>query len=488
MKSRKSLFLLLSIAALLAVVVVVYAGDPNPGSGAVNFTVMNKDPNSDANVSAQYVNTNGVVDAMVDQIVKPLSSAGFQIGQAGLPDGWTGSAVISADRDIAAFAQIRWSGGAYGDGRTAGAYNGFGQGANTLYFPSLKAWDGDQFSILTIQSAEAPPPAANETITFSIQFFNRDGSPAGNLNNQDVKKGAQKSFDLLDDMSLPADWNGSAVATSASPIAGVATTHWRTYSTAYSAVSGGGTTAYVPEARRRLTGGGAWDQYTGIVAQNLDPNDEAQVTVEWYDRSGNLLHSFNDAIPANSSHGYNTRFGADIPNKAQFDADIGNSWNGSVIIESTNGKNIVAVTNLQWTAVSNIGFAGTSYTSEAAGSDRVLIPATFRIVSGATWDQFTGVIVQNINDSTACNNFDVEWFDRDGNSLLSYQDSLGPSTSHGYNTRYGADIPNSVNVASLGNEFRGSVVVSATGCELIAIHNTVWPQYTDSTTYQGVPD
>jgi len=486
MTQRKSLILLVLLAALFVAVAVASAGDPNPGSAAVNFTVMNKDQVNDATVIAEYVNPNGVVDAQVQQVIKPLSSAGFPIGSSGLPDGWVGSALVSADREIAAFAQMRWNGGAYGDGKTAGAYNGFGEGANTLYFPALKAIAGNQYSIVTIQSAEGP--SNTETVNFSIAFYNRDGTSAGNLNNQTVNKGAQKSFDLLDDISLPASWNGSAVVTSASPIAGVATTHWRTYSTAYSAVTGGGTTAYVPEARRRLTGGGAWDQYTGIVAQNLDTTTAANVTVSWYDRSGNLLHQFNDTIPANSSSGYNTRFGADIPDYSSFATDIGTAWNGSVIIESTNGRNVVAVTNLQWTEFSSIGDAGTSYTSEAVGTARVLIPATFRLVSGANWKQFTGIIVQNIG-SGACNNFDVDWFDRDGVNMLSYQDSLDKGISHGYNTRYGADVPAGANVASLGNEFRGSVVINApAGCELIGIHNTVWPDQTDSTSYQGIPD
>lgn len=485
MKNKKTLISISLIVVLLSAFAVVYAGDPNPGSGAVNFTVMNKDSVNDATVVAQYVNMNGGVDAVVNDTIAPLSSAGFPIGQSGLPDGWAGSVIVSANSDVAAFAQIRWSGGAYGDGKTAGAYNSFAAGANTLYFPSLKALDGNQFSILSIQSAEGA--SESETITFDIDFYNRDGTSAGSLTSETVYKGAQKSYDLLDDITLPDNWNGSAVVTSASPLAGVATTHWQTYSTAYSALTGGGTTAYVPEARRRLTNGGAWDQFAGIVVQNLDTSTDAQVTVEWYNRSGTLLHSFNDTIPANSSHGYNTRFGADIPDNTQFGADIGTRWNGSVIIESTNGRDVVAVTNLQWTDDSAIGAAGTSFTSEDVGTERVLIPATFRLGSGGNWKQFTGLIVQNIGTSS-CSNFNVDWFDRAGANLLSYQDTLDTGISHGYNTRYGADIPAGSTAADLGGEFRGSVVIDAPGCELIAIHNTVWPDQTDSTTYQGVAD
>lgn len=484
-KGSKHIFTVITILGILMIAGMVSAGTPNPGSGSVNFTVMNKDATDSANVVASYINASGVEDAAISAVIPALSSAGFPITSSGLPDGWEGSVIVSADKDITAFGQIRWSGGQFGDGQTAGAYNGFGQNAtaNTLYFPSLKARAGNQFSKISIQSAEGASSSA--TTTFSVNFYNRDGTLATTLANQTVNKGAQKTYDLLDDVNLPADWNGSAVVQSASPLAGVATTHWKGYSTAYSAVTSGGTVAYVPEARRRLKNG-QWDQYTSIVVQNLDTTDAANVKVDWYDRSGTLLHTFNDTIPANSSNGYNTRFGADIPNSAALDAAVGNKWNGSLVITSTNGKQIVAVSTLQWTSISSAGESGTSYTSESTGSARILIPASFRRTD-SSWKQFSGVIVQNIG-STACSNFTVDWIDRDGNKMLSYSDSLNAGISHGYNSRYGADIPNSVDAASLGSDFRGSVVINAPGCELIAIHNTVWPLWTDSTTYQGEKD
>lgn len=153
-----------------------------------------------------------------------------------------------------------------------------------------------------------------------------------------------------------------------------------------------------------------------------------------------------------------------------------------MVITST--VNIVAVANLQWTADSPVGMAATAYTSESSGYAEVFVPATFRREDAGTWKQFTGLIVQNVG-ATACNNFTVEWRDRAGNLLLSYTDSLNPAISHGYNTRYGADVPTGSNVADLGSDFRGSVYINAPGCELIAIHNTLWPLWTDSTTYNA---
>ena len=473
----------LTVIASLAFGALVFAGSPDPGSGAVNFTVMNTETSGDATVNASYVNQSGAVVSTIPQTIAQQSSQGFPITSSNVPAGFVGSAVISSDKEIVAFAQMIWSGGAFGDGKSAGAYNGFSEGANTLYFPSLKALDGNQFSIVAIQSAESP--SESETVTFDIAFYDRTGNLDATMSSQSINKGANTLIDLLDDVNLPANWNGSATVTSSSPIAGVATTHWKEYSTAYSAITAGGETAYIPEARRRLNSG-SWDQFAGIIVQNLDTSTASTVTVEWYDRSGNLLHSFNDTIAANSSKGYNTRYGADIPNLSALESDLGDTWNGSIIVNSTNGTDIAAVTNLQWVNSAGTGPAGTSFTSFASGNNTVLIPASFRRTSGGGWNQYTGVIVQNVG-SSACNNFSVTWTDRSGTDQLTFTDSLDAGISHGFNTRFGADIPSGSSASSLGDEFRGSVTITGGGsCELVAIHNTIFPDITDSTTYQGV--
>jgi hypothetical protein len=468
----------------MMLVAIALAHDPNPGRGNVNFTVMNLDASASAQITAQYVNQSGGVDASIDKTLKPRSSQGFPITDSGLPDNWIGSVIVSANKEIVAFAQARWEGGAYGDGKTAGAYNAFTQGATRLYFPSLAARAGKQFSCISIQSAEGA--STTESITITIKYYARDGTLSKRVDDT-LLKGTQKTYDLLDEnlptTTPPGDgWLGSAVVESSSPIAGVAIMHWKEYSAAYSAVTGGGTKAYLPSATRRLPTG-PWRQYTSVIVQNLDLTTPAQVKVRWYDREGNELYSFDDTIPPNSSHGYNTRWTtSDVPNHTALHNALGNNWNGSVVITST--VNIVAVANLQWTADSPVGMAATAYTSESSGYAEVFVPATFRREDAGTWKQFTGLIVQNVG-ATACNNFTVEWRDRAGNLLLSYTDSLNPAISHGYNTRYGADVPTGSNVADLGSDFRGSVYINAPGCELIAIHNTLWPLWTDSTTYNA---
>ena len=480
---RRLRFVVPVVSLIVVLVLTTLAsaqGALSPGAGSVNFTVQNLDPSEDASVIASYINSSGVADATIPATIAPQSSAGFNIADSGLVDNWMGSVIVSGDREIVAFAQARWENGTFGDGKTAGAYNGFTAGANALYFPSLAARDGKQISRLSIQSAEGA--SESESIDVTIAFFNRDGTAAKAAYDISLLKGTQQTIDLMDE-GLGDGWLGAAVVSSASPIAGVSTMHWKNYSGAYSGVTGGGMVAYLPSITRRLNASMAWLQYTAVLVQNLSSDTAATVTVAWYDRDGVELHSFTDAIPANSSHGYNTRWTtSDVPDHAALHTALGDNFNGSVGVTS-DGPDIVAIANLQWTADSPVGLAATAYSSEPSGYAEIFVPANFRRVAAGVWRQFTGLIVQNVGAS-ACTDFDVEWRDRDGVLLLAYTDTLTlQGQSHGYNSRYGGGPMGDSSV--LGDDFRGSVYFNAPGCELIAIHNTLWNTWTDSTTYNA---
>lgn len=493
----------ISLVLILSTVLVTIAAPPDPGIGNTNFTVQNLDAIQPARVRAIYVSPTGAQAAYRTKEIPAWGSDGFPISESGLPDNWTGSVVVSADKKLVAFAQMLWEGGSPGDGtvadgKTAGAYNGFGVGSARLYLPSLASRE-PQFSRISVQSAAHP--SLDGDVSFSIKFYNRNGQLRHTIEDT-IPNGAQKIYSLspVDMPELGGNWLGSAVIEATdgtSPLAAVATMHWRLYAAAYSAVPEGSTTIYLPSATRRVPSGDtllmdAWLQYTGVVVQNLDPVSIATVTVTWYDRLGNKLHQFVDSIPANSAHGYNTRFveNSQVPeaSKKSLPAALGDNWNGSVVIES-NGPEIIAVANLQWTDSHPAKAAASAYTSGVGGSAVVSLPATFRRVDGGHWLQYTGAIVQNIG-ATPCNEFEVSWYIRgQAEPVLTYYDSLNPRISHGYNTRFGSsgsDVPEGVDVEQLTGGFRGSMVINGPGCELLAIHNTVWPAWTDSTTYNGL--
>jgi hypothetical protein len=531
----KRLMTLLTVIVVLSMTVIpVLAGEPDPGMGNTNFTIMNLDASEMAEISVDYVagagmqDPEGTVDLTWVATATARGSTSFAATAAqdkGLPDNWKGSVVASANRPIAAFAQMTWRNNtldaSHARFQTAGAYNGFTEGSGTLYLPSLAQRDGSQYSIIAVQSAAAASASAN-AIPFTITFFDRSGNQSGQITSS-VKPGAQKTFNLseysddpdvvpdLDAANDTNNWLGAAIieATNAGDLlAASSTMHWANYSAAYSAIPSGASTIYLPSGTRRNnltdTGEGAasnWLQYTAVVVQNLGAQ-ATNVTVKWLDRTGNTLASFVDPIPANSAHGYNTRFvtNSDIPeaSKASFAELMTNDWNGSVVIES-DGANIVAVANLQWgPAHPSAANTASAYTAATEGYDTLFVPQNFRRNNAATpvsWIQYTGLIVQNVGTAD-CNNFTVSWKDRDtGEEKLTFNDSLAPGIAHGYNTNVGGDIPdpdgdgpdtNKTQAAKLGDNFYGAVTISgAAGCQLAGIHNTVWPAFTAGTTYNA---
>lgn len=496
---KRLITLSMAFVLALSLAVPVFAGDPDPGSGKTNFTVMNISDTNTATVQADYISQNGSIALSWPVTIEPRSSAGFaadDAGLKGLPDNWRGSVVVSSDQPVVAFVQMIWTNSGlpptHARYRTAGAYNGFTAGANKLYLPSLAQRTGSQNSVIAVQSAATP--STSETVAFTIRFYDRQGNLTHTINDT-VYKGAQKTYDLYDYRdTFGGNWLGAAVIQANNPadmLTAAATMHWTSYSAAYAAVTGGGTRAYLPSGTRRVQGD-SWLQYTGIIVQNLDPAAQATVRVTWYDRLGNTLHVFTDTIPANSSHGYNTRFidTSEVPasSKATLGNDLTDDWNGSVVIESVgpNAPQIVAVANLQWgPGHSTSPNSASAYTSFSNGNAQVFIPQTFRRVSGTNWLQYTGLIVQNVG-TTPCNNFTVTWVNREtGATVLQYTDSLPPNISHGYNTKVIGDIPAGSDPASLGNDYRGAVSIISNNCELVAIHNTIWPAWTDSSTYSG---
>jgi hypothetical protein len=511
----KRLFSGLLAGLMLAATVTPALAQINPGEAFTNFSVQNLDSTGVAQVQASYIDQNGTVAATVPSSTAPdpfldipaNESAGFPAATSGLPQGFNGSAIVSGDKELAAFAQMFWEGGDIG--KTLAAYEAFRAGSTKIYFPSLFARLDKQESSITIQSAESA--STTDQVTYNITFFDREGNQSKTITGEQILKGTQKTYNL---MSLPGTplptttppgdgWIGAAVVESTSPLAGVAITHWTEdggYSAAYSAVpappagvaaaaTGAGVTAFLPSITRRVQPGDNWLQWTGINVQNLDP-DPANVEVEFYDRNGALLHEFTDSVDGNSAKGYNTRFDANTPNPGALFMALGTDLNGSVVIRSTNDKNIVAIANLQWSAqAAGVGLAGNAYTSVPGGDDTIYVPNTFRLRQGnsesGAFDQFTGLIVQNIG-TAACTNFQVQWLPRpgEGNSVT-FNDSLDPNISHGYNTNFGGNIPSGTSPTQLGANYRGAVVINAPGCALTAIHNTLFPLQTESSTYNA---
>jgi hypothetical protein len=502
--------------ALLAITLVVTPvfAEIDPGEVLVNFTVQNLDQNASANVFVTYIDAATGAQTRVPganyRVIPKESSFIFQAAESGLDSGFNGSAIVSSDKETAAFGSMLWQNG--NAGQTAAAYEAFRQGVQTLYFPTLVARPDKQYADLTIQSAEG---AANTEISVNIKFYTRNGELDADIN-KSIFRGRSITINLRDELlaSGPGNtgdsatklrwteadgWIGSAVVTSGSPLAGVGVVYWPEYTGAYSGLTtgDGGTKNFIPLVARRVNSDGDWLQFSSISVQNLDPDDDADVKLTFYSVNGTEVHSFTDTVPANSPKVYNTRFGSDgsdWPSGADnAPSKLGTDYQGALVVESTSGQNIVTVVNGRWTETTSVGLAATIFTSQVAGYQKLYVPGTFRRFdeNSGKWLQFTNLIVQNVGPSS-CDDFTVDFRNNDtGDTEFTFQDSLDSQVSHGYNTRFAdtSEIPDDAadNIADdLGDGYRGAVVISApSGCQLIALHNTLWPAWTESTAYNA---
>ncbi len=63
----------------------------------------------------------------------------------------------------------------------------------------------------------------------------------------------------------------------------------------------------------------------------------------WYHSDGSVAVQFQDTIPANSSHGYNTRYDAETPGGNSTLDPLGTNWAGTVIISTTSPSGIIGI-------------------------------------------------------------------------------------------------------------------------------------------------
>lgn len=471
----------LRTASILALVFVLtmtsfaFAAPPDPGTGNSDVVVMNVTTDTAApaaSVVAEYVNQSGNVESTRSPSggVASLGAYEFRAADSGLGDGFNGSLIVSSDRDVAAVAFTRYTGGSAEDGITGSAYSGFSAGSTTINIPSLFQRPNAQFSRITVQNM------GTGVANVSINYFSRDGTPfAGNPITDAIPEGAQRTYDLsqinpppggkVPDFpdNLADGWVGSAQITSDKNIGAVVSTYWEHFSSAYESAASGATKLTCPWASRRFIAGD-WVQSIGAIVQNLSNSATANITVQWWNRNGTLAHQFNTTIPALSAKGFNTRVRADTPDPDAMFAALGDDWNGSLTVSSD--QPIAAVVDMNWRRAGEQ--AANTYRCEAStegsGSTSVFFPAAYRIVTGGTnWQRYTSAIVQNL--STTAANVTVRWYNRAGTLLHTFTDVIPGESSHGFNTRFVADFPPSGNIdqfrADLGDNFQGQIYVTS---------------------------
>ena len=172
MKKKQMVAVIALVVAMLVMALPAYAADPNPGEGNTDVVVTNTNQNTGAaaaSVTAIYYNQSGAVEYSRPRSINSRGSYNFKASDAQLGDNWKGSMVVQSDAELAAVAEIHWTGGSFSDGKEADAYTGYAQGASDYYFPFVVRAPNAQYTALTVQNTE------DSTVTIQMTYINRNG-------------------------------------------------------------------------------------------------------------------------------------------------------------------------------------------------------------------------------------------------------------------------------------------------------------------------
>jgi len=347
----------------------------NPGVEASQITVQNVDTEALTFYIDYYERGDVTPDATIDDTLEPSESIMYDLGTPGgkVPDlvalstsgvNWTGAAVVTSTQQIAVIQSNHWRG-------WSSAYEGSTAPSDTLSSSSISRRryqrpSGDfwaEFSVLSLQN----PNAVSTDVT--INFYDRsDGLldltldhtiPAHSAAGFNLKGGGAvpaSTFDVLDTDTTDADaiWVGYAVVTSTQPILGAVTVIQPGLGVLGTGVAGvynlfapaaGTQDMYVPAAYR-IRPGGSWEQLTRMGILNFG-SSEATLTLQFYDRNGDLdLELTGRTIAVGEIASINTKNGGTLATDTEFATGLGDNWQGSIYIHST--EPIAGITETLW--------------------------------------------------------------------------------------------------------------------------------------------
>jgi len=312
----------------------------------------------DCQVSMTYRDRDGnvITGSPFSDVIESYSQESYDLWDpslnANVPDQqyteapWYGSLRVVSRQEIGGVQVTHWHLG------YAGAHNSCIPGEDReIYFPSVKRrnftnWTGDSdWSALTVQNLNAV------AITANLSFYDRDGIselaftdtiPAYSSHAYNTRYGGSVPASTFEELEHP--FLGSAVVTSTEPILGTCNLIRgpSTLAASYNGVPGGVGEVVFPVAYRTKSGS-SWTGYSGVIVQNLDPEDQITVCTDWRDQDGDSLLDFCDQIAANARHGYNTRYGGDTPGGKDAYNPLGEEWTGSVVVTTTSSAGIAAL-------------------------------------------------------------------------------------------------------------------------------------------------
>lgn len=429
-------------------------GDGLPGSGwESGQQIQNTSDTDTATIVFTAYDQSGNPTDCGTQTAAPGASVNYLTEDCPVPDGFQGSAVVSADAPIAAIVNV--NNRSVGD--AAGQYRGTDGSdvSTTIAFPLVKNDFFGRTTTFYVQNASDQPN--DITATFSTT------SGTNSQSYTDVPANAMVIF-MPTDAGVPAGDVGSLLVEGSQPIAGSSLEHEASAAVAANLQASKAFTpgeydsvAYCPLVRNNHTGR---NMTTGIQAQNVSGSPQT-VTVEYsYSVGGGAAQTSTATSPELADGESHTFFyqgaNATLPEGAL----------GSATVTGDNGGDIAVVVNDRGFALSPSPVTTYACFPASGTSDNVVIPLYKEYFFGNT----TGIQVQNVSGSDVT--VELTYSPVGGSPVtISHSDPIAPGASK---TFFGvsqgtspADITGADN--SLVNTF-GGIVITADG-PIVAMAN-----------------
>lgn len=242
--------------------------------------------------------------------------------------------------------------------------------------------------------------------SYDIYLYADPNCSGGDPESNETNNSYGPIFLQIESVPLTTPWAGGIFVESNRSLVTVGRPHVGSQVMTYNGFSGGGLTMYVPMLFKNM-----WSAYnSALYIQNVNSTNTANITIKFYDTSGNLSCTKNDIINPLASKGYW------IPSETCLPA----SWVGGVVI--TSDQNIVAVGR------PHIGDEVTTYNGFASGSPTLYVPMLFKRAFGS-YD--SALYIQNV-DSVNTASITIKFYDNSGNLSCTKNDTISPLSSKGY--------------------------------------------------------
>jgi hypothetical protein len=371
--------------------------------------IQNLDGLATANVTIKYYKTDGTLTCTDTDTINSLASKGYWLPTlsateclpAGLPDGWVGGAVVTADKNIVASGRPHV-------GSEVMTYDSFSEGSLTSYLPMLfrNAYGGSYDAAFYVQNVDDTNIA-----NITIKYYKTDGTLTC-TDTDTVAPLASKGYWLPGLLAseclpsgLPDNWVGGVVVFSDVNIVTIGRPHVGTQVTTYNGFSGGGLSSYIPMLFRNAYGG-SYD--AALYVQNLNPNTTANITVKYYKTDGTLTCTDTDTVAPLASKGYW------LPTLSASEClpSLPDDWVGGAVI--TSDVDIVAIGR------PHVGEQVTTYGGFSAGNVNSYLPMLFKDAFGGSYD--SAFYIQNTESTVAT--VVTKFYDNTGALICSRSDTL----------------------------------------------------------------